>query len=122
MGERRLCGIRGATTVGQNTATAILAATRDLLLAMQKANGFALEDVVTVFFSLTPDLDAAYPAAAAREIGWTGVPLFGGQEAAVPGSPPRCVRVLIQLYGGSGEGSIRHVYLGEAARLRPDLT
>jgi chorismate mutase len=122
MGERRLRGIRGATTVGQNTAAAILGATRCLLLAMQEANGFAVEDVVTVFFTLTPDLDAAFPAAAAREMGWTDVPLFGAQEAAVPGSPERCVRVLIQLYTEREARDIHHVYMGEAARLRPDRT
>ena len=121
MAERRVRGIRGATTAGQNTARAILEATRALLLAMQEANGFALEDVVTVFFTLTPDLDAAFPAAAARDIGWGSVPLFGAQEAQVPGTPDRCVRVLIQVYTDREPAAIQHLYLGEAARLRPDL-
>jgi len=122
MAERRVRGIRGATTVGQNTPEQILQETRRLLLALQEANGFSLDDVVTAFFSMTPDLDAAYPAAAARELGWERVPLFGGREAGVVGVPGRCVRVLVQVYTERDAAAIHHVYLGEAARLRPDLS
>lgn len=122
MAERRVRGIRGATTVGENTSAAILEATSHLLRALQDANGFGLDDVVTVFFTMTPDLDAAFAAAAAREMGWERVPLFGALEADVPGAPRRCIRVLVQAYTERVAADIHHVYLGEAARLRPDLS
>ena len=121
MTERLVRGIRGATSVGENTREAILSATRGLLLAMQAANGFRPEGVVTAFFTLTPDLDAAFPAAAARELGWDAVPLFGAQEVAVPGTTCRCVRILVQVYTDREARAIQHLYLGEAAALRPDL-
>jgi chorismate mutase len=122
LAERRVRGIRGATTVGENTSEAILEGTRRLLLALQEANSFELDDVVTVFFTVTPDLNAAFPATAARELGWDRVPLLGAVEADVPGAPRRCVRVLVQVYTERDPSGLHHVYLGEAARLRPDLS
>jgi chorismate mutase len=115
-------GIRGATTADHNTATAILNATRDLLIRMVEANGLAVEDVASVLFTATGDLTAAFPAQAARELGWQHVPLLDAQEIPVPGSLPRCVRVLILWNTGTPQSEVHHVYLGGASALRPDLS
>ncbi|MCC6904870.1 MAG: chorismate mutase, partial [Anaerolineae bacterium] len=88
-------GVRGATTVEANIPEEILSATRDLLTRMVEANQMALEDIASVFFALTPDLDAVHPARAARELGWTDIALFTTQEVPVPGSLPLAIRVLI---------------------------
>ena len=114
-------GMRGATTVGENSERAIIAATRTLLERMVSANGIATEDIASVIFTTTPDLDAAYPARAARDLGWTDIPLLGMQEIDVPDSLPRCVRVLILWNTDLSVDQITHVYLGAAAVLRPDL-
>lgn len=116
-------GIRGANAVPENTEEAILGATRQLLEAICQANP-TLEprDIAAIFFTLTPDLNAAYPAYAARQMGWTQVPLLSAQEVPVPQGMPRVVRVLILWNTELPQEVIRHVYLGEAARLRPDLS
>lgn len=120
VGER-VRAIRGATTVQGNTAEAILAATRQLLMAMQAANGFSAADLVSAILTATPDLDAAFPAAAARQIGWDRVPLLDAVEIAVPGALARCVRVLLHVYTERDSAALHHVYAGDAACLRPDL-
>ncbi len=114
-------GVRGATTVERNDADAILEATRELLLAMIEANGLAPEDVASAIFSVTPDLTAAYPARAARDLGWSQVPLLDVQEATVTGGLPRCVRVLLHWNTDKPASEIVHVYLRGARALRPDL-
>lgn len=114
-------GVRGATTVETNTAEAILAATKELLQAVIAANDIEQEDVASVFFSTTLDLNAAFPAVAARELGWTDIALLNMHEMAVPGSLPRCIRVLIHLNTERSARALRHIYLREARRLRPDL-
>ena len=114
-------GMRGATSVGENSERAIIAATRTLLERMVSANGIATEDIASVIFTTTPDLDAAYPARAARDLGWTDTPLLGAQEIDVPNSLPRCVRVLILWNTDRSIDQITHIYLGAAAALRPDL-
>jgi prephenate dehydratase len=114
-------GIRGATTVAEDRAEAILAATRELLEALAAANGLRPADVGSVLFTVTPDLCAAFPARAAREMGWTGVPLLDAAEMAAPGSLPRCIRVLIHWNTELPPEAIRHIYLHDAACLRPDL-
>jgi len=114
-------GIRGAICVDINDAGAIVAATRELLERIVAANGVVAEDVASVIFTATPDLDAAYPARAARDMGWTSVPLMCTQEMAVAGSLPRCIRVLVLWNTDRPAEQIRHVYLGEARNLRPDL-
>ena len=115
-------GLRGATTVEQNDAGVILSATRELLEALQSANGLHPQDVASVFFTMTPDLDAAHPARAARELGWREVALMCAQEIPVPGSLPRCIRVLIHWNTDKAQGELQHVYLRRASSLRPDLT
>ncbi len=117
-----LRGIRGANTVTENTAEAILESTRVLLEAICEANPqLDPQDIAAVFFTLTPDLNAAYPAYAARQMGWTQVPLLSAQEVPVPDGMPRVVRVLILWNTDLPQKDIHHVYLGEAAQLRPDL-
>lgn len=117
-----LRGLRGATTATANTSEAILDATEELLRALQAANGFAPEDVESAIFTSSPDLTAEYPARAARRLGWTGVPLLGAAEVAVP--PPdglaRCIRVLLHFYTAKPARELKHMYLRAAANLRPD--
>jgi chorismate mutase len=113
-------GIRGANEVAANTEAAILTATADLLTALQQANGFTARDVISGFFTLTPDLNAAFPARAARELlGWHETPMLCATEIDVPGAIPRLVRVLLHV-AGAGAGPVRHIYLGGAVALRPD--
>jgi chorismate mutase len=115
-----LRGLRGATTASANSSEAILEATAELLRALQEANAFTPEEVESAIFTSSPDLTAEYPARAARLIGWTYVPLLGTQEVAVPGGMPRCVRVLIHFYTTRRQRDLKHMYLRDAARLRPD--
>ncbi|HEX5478740.1 MAG TPA: chorismate mutase [Dehalococcoidia bacterium] len=117
----RLRGIRGATTVDVNTREAILAATDELLRAIIEANGIERDDVASVFFSTTPDLDADFPAVAARNIGWTKVALMCAHEMAVPGSLPMCLRILMHVNTSRTPDEIEFVYLRGARVLRPDL-
>jgi chorismate mutase len=114
-------GIRGATTVEGDHAEEILAATRELLAHMARANDLLPEDVASVTFTVTPDLTAAFPARAARQIGWTLVPLLDALEIPVPGSLPRCIRVLVHWNTNKTQSQVHHVYLRGAAVLRPDL-
>ena len=114
-------GMRGATTVEIDSAPAILEATHQLLTGMVEANQIDSADVASAIFTVTPDLTAAFPARAARELGWQHVPLVDAQEVPVPGSLPRCVRVLILWNTDRSQQEIRHVYLRGAASLRPDL-
>jgi chorismate mutase len=114
-------GIRGATTVKTDSAAAILAATRELLVLIVKINNVDIEDIASIFFTVTPDLTAAFPARAARELGWRHVALLDAQEIPVAGSLPRCVRVLIHWNTPRPQADIRHVYLRDAASLRPGL-
>lgn len=114
-------GIRGAITVEANTAEAIRSATQKLLNTLVEWNALPLEDIVSVFFTATTDLDEEVPARAARELGWTSVPLFCMQEMATKNGLPRCIRVLAHVNTEKSQQAIKHVYLGEAVRLRPDL-
>lgn len=115
-------GIRGATVAAADTPDAIRAATRELLLALIEANQLEPEAVASIFFTTTPDLTAEYPALAARQLGWTETALMCGQEMNVPGSLPRCIRVLIHWNTDVRPEAIQHVYLHAAAQLRPDRT
>jgi chorismate mutase len=115
-------GIRGATTVLEDSSEAILEATRALLLAICEANmEMRPADIASIFFTVTADLHAAYPALAARELGWGEVPLMCAQEIPVPGSLPRTIRVLIHWNTALPQKDIHHIYLREAVQLRPDL-
>ncbi len=115
-------GIRGAITVDDNQAGEILAATRELLEAILAANpSLRTSELAAAWFTLTQDLDAAYPAQAARELGWSLVPSLCSCEIDVAGSLPRCIRVLLLWNTGLPAQEIRHVYLRQAVSLRPDL-
>lgn len=114
-------GIRGATTVETDSATAILEATRQLLACLVEANSVDVADIASAIFTVTPDLSSAFPAQAARELGWQHVALLDAQEIPVPDSLSRCVRVLVHWNTATPQQEIHHVYLGEAASLRPDL-
>lgn len=114
-------GVRGATTVERNEREEILTATRQLVALMIHHNGIAKEDVASVTFTVTRDLDAEFPALAARQLGWLDVPLLCGYEINVPGSLDRCIRVLMLWNTETPQGEITHVYERKAERLRPDL-
>lgn len=116
-----LRGIRGATTVEADDADEIRLRTQELVREMLSRNDVKADDLVSIFFTTTDDLSAAFPATAARELGLDDVPLFGGREMAVPGALERCIRVLVQCYSELGRGEIRHVYLERAKVLRADL-
>ncbi len=115
-------GIRGATVVEHDDPEEVLAATRELLDALLKANpSLNLVDLASAFFTVTGDLCSAYPARAARQLGWDDVPLMCALEIPVPGSLPRCIRILLSWNTDLPQAAVRHVYLGGAASLRPDL-
>jgi chorismate mutase len=112
-------GIRGATTVPSNDRERILAGTRELLEEIVRINQVLPSDVASAWFTVTPDLDAEFPAFAAREIGWTDVPLICGREIPVSGALGKCVRVLIHWNTEREQSEIRHVFLHGARALRP---
>ncbi len=115
-------GVRGATTADGNSRDEILAATRQLLALLIRINGIEPEQVASAVFSLTRDLDAEFPALAARQLGWLDVPLLCTYEVDVPGSLRKCVRVLIHWNTDKPQNQIRHVYVKDAERLRPDIS
>jgi chorismate mutase len=116
----RLFALRGATSVEVNEGPAILAATEALMTELRSRNSLVPDDVVSCIFTATNDLDAEFPAVAARRIGFERVPLLCAREIDVPGSLPRVIRVLIHHYAPEDHVA-RHVYLGEARSLRADL-
>ena len=113
-------GIRGATVAGENSEEAILAATRELLYTMIRANDIRPQEVASAHFTTTVDLNATYPALAARQLGWFDVALLCGHEMNVPGGLEKCIRILIHWNTSKGPDEIAHVYLHEAQSLRPD--
>ena len=120
--EWKVRGIRGATTVAENTAGAIAIAVNELLDEIEAHNLFMPEDLVCVFFTVTSDLDAMFPAAAARKRpGWNYVPLIDLQQMHVAGSLERCIRILVQVNTSLPQSAITHRYLRQAQDLRPDL-
>lgn len=121
--DRIVCrGVRGATTVEADTREEILTATRQMLALMIRLNGIYAEDVASVIFSTTVDLNAEFPALAARQLGWIDVPLLCTHELDVPGSLRKCVRVLVHWNTNRAQKAIRHVYMKGAVKLRPDLS
>jgi chorismate mutase len=113
--------IRGATQAASNTAVSIDDATKELLLEMMRANAITSEDVISVIFTVSPDLNAAFPAGSARELGFTDVPLICSVEIGVPGSLERTIRVMAHIETGLKKSEIRHIYLGAAKSLRRDI-
>jgi chorismate mutase len=118
--QQRLFALRGAISVNRNDAQDILDATTELMKAIMERNTLVPENVVSCIFTATNDLNAAFPAAAARALGFDRVPLLCAREIPVPRALPRVIRVLIHYYAEDGHES-QHVYLGEASALRADL-
>jgi|SRR5215470_13158408 len=114
-------GIRGAITAAANSPAAITSASERLLVAMVEANSVKAADIAAVFFTTTDDLNAEFPAAAARALGWNKVPLLCGHEMSVPGRLRACIRVLMLVNSDATQAAIKHVYLEGATALRPDL-
>jgi chorismate mutase len=116
-------GVKGATTTDGTSAEHVLAATEQLLSALIDANEIDQDDVAAVQFTTSPDLVAEFPAVAARErFGWNDVPLMCGHEMARPGALTQCIRILILWNTNKAQNEIRHAYLNDAAKLRPDLS
>jgi chorismate mutase len=121
MGDRATRAIRGATTVDSDSPDQIRHATRELLETIVARNGITSADVISAIFTVTHDLTSEFPAHAARELGWLEVPLLCTLEIPVPGSLPKCIRVLLHVQTSAPREDIRHVYLHAARALRPDL-
>ena len=111
-------GLRGATTASENSKEAILEATRELLTELQKSNSFKLDDIAATFFTTTQDLNAEFPAVAARQMGWEDVPLICGHEMNIPDSLPMCIRVMMLINTNKKPQEMAHLYLREAKNLR----
>lgn len=115
-------GLRGAINCADNTAPSILQATGELLRELLRANDLTdFDEIVSAIFTVTADLNAAFPAEAARELGMGRVPLLCATEIDVPGSMPRCVRILLHINTNKPASEMVHVYLRDARRLRPDI-
>lgn len=114
-------GLRGATTVETNDSSAIIAATREMLEALVANNNFDPADVASALFTTTTDLNAAFPAVAARQMGWIDVPLMCGHEMDVPGALAHCIRVLLHVNTHKAQREMRSIYLHSAVSLRRDL-
>lgn len=114
-------GIRGATTTPANTKSDIIARTREMLETLVALNDLHVEDIASAIFSVTDDLDAEFPAVAARQMGWLYTPLFCTMEIPVKGSLKSCIRVLLQVNSDRSQKDMKHVYLHDAEKLRPDL-
>lgn len=112
-------GIRGAITVSENSKASILAATEKLLTEITITNRVEVEDIAAIFFTTTPDLNAEFPASATRELGWpSSLALLCGHEMNVPSDLPSCLRILMLVNTEKGPEEIKHVYLGEAKKLK----
>jgi len=116
-------GIRGATTISLDSKEDILSATKELLNAIYQANpDLKTEDIASALFTVTEDVTSAFPALAARQTGWDQVPMMCAREIPVPGSLPLCIRVMLHWNTTLPQTAIKHVYLREAIKLRPDLS
>lgn len=118
----KIRGIRGAITVSGNNRKGIVASTKTLLQKIVKENKLRIEDIASVIFSVTKDLNAEFPAIAARKLGWLYTPLMCTYEISVPGSLKKCIRVLMHVNSAKEQKAMKHVYLGGAKKLRPDLS
>ena len=114
-------GIRGAVNIASNTKEEILTKSKDLLEAILAANRVKPADIAAAIFTLSPDLNADFPAYAARQLGWTDVPLMCARELDVPGAMEKVIRVLLLVNSRIPASKIKHQYLGDTPRLRPDL-
>lgn len=113
-------GIRGATSIDSNATDAILSGTKELLKTIFEVNNIQIDDIASIFFSATKDLNREFPAKAAREMGLTYTPLLCLNEIEIPGRLSKCIRVLIHVNTDIPQKEIQHVYLKNAIKLRPD--
>lgn len=113
--------VRGAIQLGRDDPAEVATGTRELLTEVLRRNGFDADDLISIVFTVTPDLTSCFPAGAARDLGLTDVPLLCATEIAVPGALPRVVRLLAHVESDHPRAAVRHVYLRGAAQLRPDL-
>jgi chorismate mutase len=114
-------GLRGATTVDEDTVSQVTERSQELLRELMASNGLVEDDIISVLFTATGDVTSAFPATAIREIGFGAVPLLCAAEIAVPGSMPLCIRVLLHVHTTKSRDEIKHVYLHGAQGLRDDL-
>lgn len=114
-------GVRGATTVDSNTKKEIISRTREMLESILEKNNIPIEEIASAIFSVTDDIDAEFPAVAARELGWIFTPLFCAREIPVSGSLKGCIRVVLHVNTEMKQQEMIHVYLHGAKKLRPDL-
>jgi chorismate mutase len=123
MDNKRLFGVRGATTADKNNPEAIYEATVEMVSQLVSTNKIEQEDIVHVIFTVSPDITADFPAKAARlGLGWDTVPMICAQEIDVPLEIKFCIRILITTYSRLARDQIKHIYLKEASKLRPDLS
>jgi len=113
--------VRGAIQVDRDDPAEVGAGTRELITEVVRRNGIRAEDLISIVFTVTPDLTSCFPASAARDLGFADVPLLCATEVAVPGALPRVVRLLAHVESDRPRSAVRHVYLRGATRLRPDL-
>jgi len=118
----RIWAVRGATTIVEDTAIEVVAATKELLEEIFKLNNIEPEALVSIIFTVTPDIRSEFPAVAARQLGLADTPLICMLEIPKPGALPKCIRVLLHFYTSLTKDRLRPVYLKEAKKLRPDLT
>jgi len=118
----QLRALRGAITIPVDMADEVITATRELLQEILAQNNITHDDLVSLFFTVTPDIQSEFPAVAARQLGLVDTPLMCAQEIPKAGALPLCIRVLIHFYTPLSKSEIKPVYLREAVRLRPDLT
>ncbi len=114
-------GIRGATTSPSNTKSEIVARTKEMLETLVRLNDILIDDIASAIFSVTDDLNAEFPAVAARQMGWMYIPLFCTMEIPVQGSLKSCIRVLLHVNSDRSQEEMKHAYLHDAEKLRPDL-
>ncbi len=114
-------GLRGATTVDEDTVSQVTERSQELMRELMASNGLVEDDIISVLFTATADVTSAFPATAVREIGFGAVPLLCAAEIAVPGSKPLCIRVLLHVHTTKSRDEIKHVYLHGAQGLRDDL-
>lgn len=118
----RVRGIRGANQVGANTREAIYHSTCELIKAIMDANDVDPEEIASIFLTSTPDINADFPAYAVRDLGFDSVPLLCAREIDVPGAMPSLIRIMLHFNTEKSQSEIKHVYLGDTAKLRPDLS
>jgi chorismate mutase len=119
---KMILAVRGAIQVDADDADLIIKSTSDLIREVIRRNELCIEDVVYIFFTMTPDLTSEFPAAAVRKLGWNDIPLMCATEVAVPHSLPSVIRLMALIKTDRSRSEVRHVYLRGAAVLRPDLT